>query len=506
MFRSNYSGSKKMKNVQISDNDLVGNRFNGHDLHFYLIEKGINSKQLVWMKHSNDPNTFEIAENFTDRHKVNSLIHNLEQELLVHSLFYPFSYQLLFDKHFLETDIVHYHLIHNYFFSIAMLPLLSKLKPSVWSLHDPWAMTGHCIHPFDCERWKTRCGDCPRLDTEFVMRKDNTALNWEMKRLYYHNSDIDIVVASKWMLNMAKQSPLLSRFRLHHIPYGINLNIFRPMDTLEAKAQLGISSNTLVLAFRAITWKLKGLHFIKELLHKLQPNQPICLLSFNDKGLMDEFNGKYQIIDLGWVDNDQQMVYAYNAADIFLMPSLAEGFGLMAVEAMACGKPVIIFEGTALSEAVHTPEGGIAVPIGNCDALLQATERLIDNPEERQIIGRKALELARKYYNVKNYVDSIIALYQEVIDRRTNGTRSTYLVSQLKAIELEKTTIMPMEANTYDSSLQTELNLMKAELNLIKSSNSYRIMKKLSQIKIIRLVYFKMILPVSLLLWRVYKK
>lgn len=437
-----------MKNLQISDNDLLGNRFNGHDLHFQLMQRGIDAKQLVWTKRSDDPHTFELADNFVDKRKINhKMIQRIEEELGVQSFLFPFGYALLFQPHFLDADVVHYHLMQNTFFNLALLPIVSRLKPSVWTLHDPWAMTGHCVHPFECDRWKTGCGDCPQLEIEAPLKHDVTALNWELKRLNYHNSDIDIIVASKWMLNMAQQSPLLSRFRLHQIPFGVDLETFRPMDAAEAKAKLGIAPGSLVICFRLSTWKLKGLDFIKTLLHSLPPEQPMCLLGFGARtsGLLKEFQGKYQVIESGWVHDERQLATIYNAADVVLTPSLAEGFGMMAIEAMACGKPVVAFEGTALAEVLCAPEGGVVAPMNDGAAFVRAAGQMIASPDMRRSIGENALRIARQQYSVKNFVDKIIAVYQEVIERRSSDVaRYAAMIAQLKQIALARqVTIAP---------------------------------------------------------------
>ena len=246
---------------------------------------------------------------------------------------------------------------------------------------------------------------------------------WKTKRILYRASNIDIVVASRWMFNMIRQSPLLSGSRLHLIPFGLDLNVFRPSDAQEAKKQLGVFPGSVVINFRATNSEYKGLSYIKECLHRLKTNHPVCLLTFNDRGLVDEFRGRYQIIDLGWVHDENLAATAYNATDIFLMPSTAEAFGVMAIEAMACGNPVIVFDGTALADVTFAPRGGLSVPHRNADALLIAMERLINNPEERQQLGRNALDLARQHYDLNSHVDKMVDLYQDVISKRRAEAR-----------------------------------------------------------------------------------
>ncbi|MBC7085023.1 MAG: glycosyltransferase [Methanomethylovorans sp.] len=405
-----------MKTLQIGNIDTAGGRFNGADLHRQLRERGIKSKLCVRTKKTNDNDTWELGFFFGMR-AINFVIKQIEKLLSIQSILYPSSLQLYFDKRFLDADIVHYHLIHTGFFSLLTFPKLSQLKPSVWTLHDPWAMTGHCIHPFECTRWKTGCGKCPSLNTHIPMLIDNTKLMWKIKKWVYSHSNIDIVVASKWMLNMAKQSPLLSKCRIHYIPFGIDLNLFRPMNSKEAKKSLGIDPNSTVLAFRTTSSEFKGLPYIKECIQKLRCDEHICLLTVGEKNLIDEFNEKYEIVDLGWIEESQLAVF-YNACDIFLMPSTAEAFGLMAIEAMACGKPVIVFEGTALPEVIFAPKGGIAVPQGDVDALVFVIEDLVINPKKRQEIGNLAYNIAKENYDRDIFIDRIIALYRQIIESR----------------------------------------------------------------------------------------
>jgi glycosyltransferase involved in cell wall biosynthesis len=255
-----------MKNLQIGDNDLIGNRFNGHDLHRYLRQRGVDSDHLVRSKQSHDPDTYILAEEVRDRYACNDMIQSAEQYYSTHSLHYPFSYSLFRNRLFLDADVVHYHLIQNYFFNLSLLPALTALKPSVWTIHDPWIMTGHCIHPFDCDRWKTGCGNCPNLGTNYAFEHDTTALNWEIKRNILNNSQIDLVVASKFMYDMVKQSPLISHLDVHHIPFGIDLNRFTPCDGRDARKKLGIPQGSIVVSFRADPSQFKGFEYAKQCL------------------------------------------------------------------------------------------------------------------------------------------------------------------------------------------------------------------------------------------------
>jgi len=406
-----------MNVLQINYRDSAGKRSNGFDLGKQLRKRRIKSCNMVWEKTTNDRNIWQLGDG---KYRLSSRgwIRSIEDALSVQSLLFPFSWKLLIDNKFYSANLVHYHLIYPACFSLLSLPFLTKLRPSVWTLHDPWPITGHCVHPFDCERWKIGCGSCPDLSSNFVMRRDHTALMWKIKKLAYMFSNIDIVVASKWMLKMAKKSPLVSNFRLHHIPHGIDLDVFRPVSKLKAKKRLGVRPDSIVISFRADKSEFKGFDFTKAFLRKLSLKQPVCLLAFGKKNLVDEFADKYQIIDLGWIRDEKLLVDAYNSSDLMLMPSMAETFGLMAIEAMACEAVVVAFDKTALPEVLFAPDGGLVVPKGDVAALIKTVEQLVSNPQLRRKIGKTARVLAKKHYSVKSYVDDHIALFKDVIERR----------------------------------------------------------------------------------------
>lgn len=475
-----------MKNLQIGDNDLIGKRFNGHDLHIYLRQRGIDSSHIVWNKQSDDKHTFVLSGDDPNRNINNQMLAGLERVFGLHSVLLPYSYSLLNSKQFLEADVVHYHLIHNYFFNISLLPILTKLKPTVWTLHDPWALTGHCIHPFDCQRWKTGCGDCGDLNTPFAINKDTSALYWEIKRDLYRQMDVDIIVSSRWMQNMVEQSPLVSNFKVHRIPFGLDLDKYSPGNAAEAKCRLGIPQNNLVVCFRAQSNPFKGMESVKQCLRQLKTDAPVTLLAVAKDTSLEEFLPRFQIIDFEFVTDDSIMTDAYNASDVLLMPSAAESFGMMAMEAMAFGKPVIVYDGTPLSETIFAPEGGIAVPQGDVDALTCELESLLDNPERRLALGRRARKLAEQHYDVEKYVSKIDEVYKEVIARRTIGEREKYIISQLKKIAQDTPRwqyVLP------DSSLKAKIKGKLRKVPLLRPiyHNIYKPAKKLAG-KIVRKV------------------
>jgi glycosyltransferase involved in cell wall biosynthesis len=410
-----------MKLLQINSSDSLGSRFNGLAIREQLQTHGVESRHLVWRRHSDDP-CVELAFDLPMRRHVAWGIDRVERLLSVQAMLHLQWLALPLNAGFRAADVVHYHIIHDGYFSLAALPMLSRLRPSVWTFHDPWAMTGHCIYPLECTRWQTGCGACPSLTLPFELRHDRTRLNWRYKDAVYRRSDIDVIVASQWMKDFAARSPLTKGFRFHLVPFGLDLQRFSPGSKEAARERLGIFPGQTVIALRALDGPYKGLQYVKEALHRLPADLSLCILTTQQKGTFDEFIGKFQIVELGWTNDEDLMIASHQAADFFVMPSTAEAFGLMAAEAMACGRPVICFAGTSLPGVTFAPEAGLAVPARDSAALAAAIRRWIENPQEVEKRGRRSRELAEAHYGVDLYVERLAAVYQSAVERRQSKT------------------------------------------------------------------------------------
>lgn len=417
------------KNLQIGNTDLIGCRCNGYDLHKYLRKKNIDSSQLVWIKMSNDANTYLISGNQIDRDITNNHCSEISKNYNLQNLYGPSAYDILYNKLFLETDVVHYHLIHGLEFNIQLLPILTSIKPTVWSIHDPWAISGHCIHPYNCEKWKKGCGDCPSLDNNFAMRKDNTALNFEIKKNAILNSKLDIIVVSRWLEKLVKASPIFKNSNIHYIPYGINLNIFKPLNKITIRRELGIPQDALVFVARCQYSEYKGFDYIEYMLDKLKTKKDIYLLLLDGKIRNPKKNYKY--IEYGWVNDEQLLTKIYNSADLFLMPSTAESFGLMAIEAMSCAILPIVLKGSALDDVVNAPYSGVAVKRDKKE-YAKVVQYFVDHESERLKRGDRCLKYSARNYDKDLHVKKIIEVYYQAIKRHKLDNSTKYLLEQLK--------------------------------------------------------------------------
>lgn len=415
-----------MNILHISNTDLVGGRFTG----FYMqqsLDKSHNVEMAVWDKKSQSSQVHLIPPSNLALRFLASHTMKLGFRLGCDGLTSTGGLVLPFCEYFKRADVVHLHLIHNSTnFSILSLLVLSHKKPIVWTIHDPWAMTGGCVHSFECDRWLTGCSPrCPHPGRKSLFQHYVPSLHWRIKKWVYKRTDVTLVVASKWMQDRVERSPLLRHLPCIQIPFGIDLEVFKPGSKEECRKKLGIPLGSKVIAFRDVgleSDRFKGMSWLMEALKIYEPQEPTTLLIFEDGKDFKVLSPKYKVITTGWIDSNDLAV-ALSAADIFVMPSIQEAFGLMAVESMACGTPVIVFEGTALPDVIKSPLGGVAVPARDSLALAGAIKRLLDDDGLRSELGTQARQLAEREYALPLYAQRHIHLYEEAIERHHKGGR-----------------------------------------------------------------------------------
>ena len=405
-----------MKVVYITAWDSFGIQFNGYILGKGLRDAGHDAKMLVARKAFDDPDVSQIGSPIIN--KLDTVLVKIEEALSLQRVL-TLSFGSIFSHPwYREADIVHFQLPHAIpFLNLQLIRRVSQEKKMVWTIHDPWIVSGHCVYSMGCERWKTGCGHCPDLSLNFPISRDTTGFNWRVKKNALDGCQLHMIVASQWMSDVISQSPITNKFPLSIIPFGVDTNIFHPLDKVECRRKFNIPDDAYVLACRWVSYNpAKGVKYLEKAFSLLSLDKPVYVITF-DSGNQGIFKKDgFHFIDLGWVTDQTIVVDALNAADLFIMPSTAEAFGMMAIEAMSCSTPVIVFEGTALPDVVHAPNGGVSVS-RNSEDLARAIHYLLDNFEIREGIAIEGLQIIQKEYKVDQYVSRHIELYESLLFR-----------------------------------------------------------------------------------------
>ena len=407
---------RKIRVLYITYTDKVGERFNCFALRKNLSESfQIEPSFLVWQKSSGCTSVKELCPWLPFRRYIRYIFRVAEDFLALQSVLLPFGIFVFFDRRFWKADVVHLHLLHNQYFSILLIPILSRLKPCIWTIHDPWICTGHCIHPLDCQKWKKGCSLCPDLSRQFPMRWDNTKRNWNIRRAVVKWSDVHLVAATEWMSSYMKSSSITKSKRISIIPFGIDTTIFNAFGRTMSRQAMNIPQESVVFMFRGDTSEFKGLSFVIDLVKNLPTDIRVDLLIVGMKGLYYPAKENVVIHEFGWVEDQLVLADIYRSADIFLMPSIAESFGFMALEALACGAKVVTFKGTATS---NIDTSIVSVPYLDQKAFTSAA---LDECLKSKLRTKGGFHFdASESYSIDKYLSALVSLYNHELYLRRN--------------------------------------------------------------------------------------
>jgi glycosyltransferase involved in cell wall biosynthesis len=261
-----------------------------------------------------------------------------------------------------NADVIYLHWVLNGFLNLNNIEQLIRLqKPVVFFLHDMWAITGGCHHSFSCEKYMTACGRCPILPGN--RENDLSAREFRKKiKLYSKYSNIYFVSPSTWMYDCAKKSALTRDKPIFHIPNILDDKVFKPVSKAVARQLLNIDAEETVIAFGAMALDspYKGMRYLLEALQHLhqQGLQNISVLVFGGGNKPSEQGIPFKTRSLGYLSDEYSMSLVYNAADVFVVPSLAESFGYVILEALSCGTPVVGFDVGGIPDLIKHKENG----------------------------------------------------------------------------------------------------------------------------------------------------
>ena len=303
-----------------------------------------------------------------------------------------------------NPDVIHLHNLHGYYLNLEVLfaYLKSCGKPIVWTLHDCWTMTGHCSH-FDyvaCEKWKTGCFNCPqKSEYPKSLFKDNSKRNYEKKRkLFSGFENLTLIAPSKWLGKLVGQS-FLKDYPVKVINNGIDLKVFKPTKgDFREKYNL---ENKFVLLGVAFGWgERKGLDVFIELAKRLDDAYQIVLVGTDEK--TDKLLPK-NIISIRRTQNQTELAEIYTAADLFVNPTREETLGLVNIEALACGTPVVTFKTGGSPETIDEKCGAL-VEKDDVDGLEREIRRI---KNEKPFDEVDCIERAKKFNKEDKFLEYV---------------------------------------------------------------------------------------------------
>lgn len=324
--------------------------------------------------------------------------------------------QLIKEIQRISPDIIHLHNLHGYYLNVKLLfDFLSKANiPVVWTLHDCWAMTGHCAHfqNNSCDKWQVGCERCQYLQTyPASWGWDGSKHNFLRKSACFTSiENMTIVPVCRWLEMLVKKS-YLRIYPVSTILNGIDIQKFSQVEAWKLKDRLGLNGKFVMLAVASQWNTTKGYGDLLSLSHVLQKDEMILLIGL-DAGRIKKLPPG--MIALQRTENISDLAVCYSMADVFINPTYEDTFPTVNLEALACGTPVITYDTGGCSETIDETCGKV-VKRGDWVGLYEAVSLL--RQRGKTSFTQSCRKRVEEYFDEKRQYQSYINLYQSILNR-----------------------------------------------------------------------------------------
>ena len=268
-----------------------------------------------------------------------------------------------------RPNLIHLHNLHGYYINIELLFNYIKEKkiPVVWTLHDTWAMSGHCCYwdYVKCSKWKSHCNQCPAFKTYPKSFFDHSKENYvKKKNIFTGVENLQLITPSSWLSQITRES-FLKEYPVNIINNGVDLDLFRKKDYINPL--IGVANKKIVLGV-ASTWiDRKGWKDFIKLSEKLPEEYIVVMVGVSNKQRKLLPNN---MIGICHTENAEQLVDLYNSAEIFLNLTYEDNFPTTNIESMACGTSVLTYKTGGSPESIIS-ETGYVVEQGNINKVVE---------------------------------------------------------------------------------------------------------------------------------------
>ena len=324
-------------------------------------------------------------------------------------------------REFKEADVIHLNWINQGMLSLGSIRrILRSGKPVVWTMHDLWPATGICHYARTCPMFRTGCHNCQLLPAGGGA-SDLSRRVWTRKKRLYHASNIHFVTCSRWLEAQARQSALMVGQRVTAIPNTIDTRVFCPASREQARLALSLPVTGRVVLFvsQKVTDERKGVAYFIEAVNRLAQRRPdlaggitVAVLGGNADQVCHSLD--VPSVPLGYVADERTIVNVYNAADVYVLPSLEDNLPNTIMEAMACGVPCVGFRVGGIPEMIEHKRTGYIANFKDSASLADGIEWTLAeaSPDE---LRTNCLRKVAHDYSQQSVAMRYIEVYNEVI-------------------------------------------------------------------------------------------
>ncbi|MCG3148412.1 MAG: D-inositol-3-phosphate glycosyltransferase [Verrucomicrobiae bacterium] len=323
----------------------------------------------------------------------------------------------------LQPDVINLHNLHGADWPVDLVAICARFAPTVWTLHDQWSFTGRCAYAYDCRKFLTGCdAECPTPREYPALPPPQIRPAWEERRALLDEVPALVAVAPSRWLQTEAAAGLWRGHRVEHIPYGLPLATFAPVERALARDALGIPATgpVLLVAAANVNERRKGGDLLAAALAQLKVS-PLTLVTLGRGHLALQLPG-LNLVELGFLDHDRLKVLAYSAADLFVHPAPVDNLPNVILEALACGTPCVGFPIGGVPDMVRPGVTGWLADAVTAEALANAIGTALASIQSGRDWRESCRAVAIVGYDERQQANRYLELFSELT--RARGANS----------------------------------------------------------------------------------
>ncbi|MNG91022.1 D-inositol 3-phosphate glycosyltransferase [compost metagenome] len=381
-------------------------------LHQAQRSQGLDSQMLVINKCSDDPFVHSVSGLRQLRIKLAAALSRVllrwqkSSNPVHHSLnLYPSGLLREIDK--LAPDVVNLHWLGGEMLSVGEIGRISQ--PVVWTLHDMWAFSG--AEHYDDDKPSERYLMGYSRDSRHQQHSGLDLDRWTFRRKQkaWAGKSFQIVTPSNWLADCVRQSSLFAGVPVSVISNCIDHNLYRPLPRELAREALGLPQGKQLLLFGAMSSTSdprKGYHLLIPALQQLSAEgkaKQIELVVFGaSRGDAEQVTG-IKTHYMGRLHDDISLCLLYNAADLFVAPSLQDNLPNTLVESLACGTPCVGFNIGGMADLISSYDMGLILNVVSAESLAEGIYTMLELKYERTTIVENSIQRRNEDVIVQKY-------------------------------------------------------------------------------------------------------
>ena len=314
-----------------------------------------------------------------------------------------------------KPDVVHLHEPHAYFVNLQPLYdyFAKRNIPLVYTFHCEYAYTGKCGYAYDCERWKTGCGNCPQVreyPASFFF--DFTKQMFRRKQAQWENlKKVVITTPSGWLADRVRCSFLKDR-DIRVVYNGVDTkNVFYRRDTKALREEHGLTDEKIVLTVAPkLMGERKGGRWVVQLARQMK-DENIKFIMVGIEDMSQKFPDN--VIPIARTANQHKLAEYYSMADCFVICSDKETFSMTCAESLCCGTPIAGFCSGA-PETVFLQPHAVFGTYGDLDELEKNVKLQLNTAFDRDKLAKEMQQLYSRDSMYENFMNIYKELTNEV--------------------------------------------------------------------------------------------